>query len=422
MFDWEDEEITSIIWGKEGENEDHIETYGENSKVSDQEAANVKKITQKTTESKHITDSGQRNNNNNTKYYTHGFGSVLDLSSSKLANENTDEKAQVDNGFDDDKEGGNFVDYGWANLGTFDDLDRIISNHNLELWSSTKDVIGCPVDSLSLNSRDLKSNYQHLGPKSGVINAQKKVKKEWEGQYSQQSKISSVRNQETESSGYTHLINAFPSPHVSDKTSLSMTPQEKIEKLRRRQQMRALLAIRKQQQKIRQQDDYSNLQLCSQYPSLSSLDVSSPLDSDARPVMMDKTALADTAVHQFQNVIAGLGIQLRLCIRDSLIRLAQGALQRKYDATTNKITNTVVMEGVSSAKRLATRSAKTPDAETKTNPIDRVVARLLFHTPTGELVRSPTMKLHNEHHRDNQVSCNKTADVSRKETQGSSLL
>ncbi|XP_076960573.1 protein LNK2-like isoform X2 [Bidens hawaiensis] len=457
MFNWEDEEITNIIWGEESENKDHIVTYSAETygKQPNKEAANVKLI-QNTTVSDNITVSGRENN---TKYGSDGrvssdeFGSLLGLSSSKAAkvdHEHTDEKAQVDNGsqiVDNqavDRVRSNFVDYGWANVGSFDDLDRMLSNHDLELWPSNKDVIGCSenLEMLSMNSQSI-NLADYFETKSGVIKdekqtndrsgrkTQKQTMKNEVGQFRQHSKISCLSNQETESFGYTQFINACPSPrdysmhsattreqvsYLSDRsTPLIMTTQEKIEKLRRRQQMRALLAIRKKQQEISHQDDISNLEIEShhvQFARTSGVEVdqsvSSQSDSVGRHVLMDKIALADTVVQQFQNVIAGLSIQMRVCIRDSLFRLAQGALRRKNDGTTNKRSNdgtSVVLEGLSSTKS----STRTPDVETKTNPIDRVVARLLFHTPPRELVQSPseatTTPTMNFFDNNNQFSC-----------------
>lgn len=280
--------------------------------------------------------------------------------------------------------------------------------------------------------------------------------KELEGQYRQHiikySSSSKARNQQTESSPYKQLIHPLPrSPgynlmenqhssvpalpqfhsgeeyyqqvpsgtsYISDKTpeaplmpTTKMTPQEKVEKLRRRQQMRALLAIRKQQQKFRHQvscNDYSNLgkylhesqlqftragnvEIDGNLTTLMSLDASSPLEqSDS-----DKSTLEDTILHQLENVISKLDIEIRVCIRDSLFRLAHSALRRQYDGgtiSTNRRSrdkaSVIVEERLSSTNS----SARTVDAETKTNPIDRAVAHLLFHTPPGEFLHSSSSK------------------------------
>ncbi|KAK9282629.1 hypothetical protein L1049_010848 [Liquidambar formosana] len=63
----------------------------------------------------------------------------------------------------EDKEQSDFIDYGWANIGSFDDLDRIFSNDDPifghvsldnadELWSSSKDVSNSPVKSFPLSA------------------------------------------------------------------------------------------------------------------------------------------------------------------------------------------------------------------------------------------------------------------------------
>ncbi|GJY94613.1 synaptobrevin, longin-like domain protein [Tanacetum coccineum] len=87
-----------------------------------------------------------------------------------------------------------------------------------------------------------------------------------------------------------------------------------------------------------------------------------------------------------------LGVEIRLCIRDSLFRLAESALQRHCEgdivsANKSRDDPTAITE-----ERLYTSksSARTPDGETKTNPLDRAVAHLLFHTPpelSGELLQ-----------------------------------
>lgn len=211
------------------------------------------------------------------------------------------------------------------------------------------------------------------------------------GKIGEQISSSKARNHET----YNHFIDGYKI--TGDKKPLGssslmplrMTPQEKIEKLRKRQQMRALLAISKQQQEFRNQPS------CNSYSNESQIDESlstliSPRewsDSDTRHMMMNTSSLEDTVLHQLQNVISTLGVQIRLCIRDSLFRLAQSAMKRQCDTVSSNDPNVVTKERLASTKS----SATTFEGETKTNPIDRVVAHLLFHRPpelSGELVHS----------------------------------
>ncbi|KAK2634798.1 hypothetical protein Ddye_029590 [Dipteronia dyeriana] len=185
----------------------------------------------------------------------------------------------------------------------------------------------------------------------------------------------------------------------------TMTPQEKIEKLRRRQQMRAMLAIQKQQLQLSHQvspRDHSRppkfLENQIQHvegadfevedlSTLPSFDPNSPLeqdDSNISNLAVDKYSVEETILFRLQDVIAKLDVRTRLCIRDSLFRLAQSAMQRHY-ASDTRCTNKSSMdehEVIASAEASSvSRYTRMPDAETETNPIDRTVAHLLFHRP-----------------------------------------
>jgi hypothetical protein len=104
---------------------------------------------------------------------------------------------------------------------------------------------------------------------------------------------------------------------------LTMTPQEKIEKLRRRQQMQAMFAIQKQQQQFSHQVPSSNhsiTQIClpdsqnqhfeeadlevEDINTLPSLDPNSPIeqdDSDTVPVAVDYS-VEDTILYRLQDI------------------------------------------------------------------------------------------------------------------------
>uniref|UniRef100_A0A2N9FEZ4 Protein LNK2 n=1 Tax=Fagus sylvatica TaxID=28930 RepID=A0A2N9FEZ4_FAGSY len=185
---------------------------------------------------------------------------------------------------------------------------------------------------------------------------------------------------------------------------LTMTPQEKIEKLRRRQQMQAMLAIQKQQQQFNHQvpsANHSITQKCTQesqtlhfegadlevedISSFPTLDTNSHLeqdDSNTVSLAVDDYSAEDAILYRLQDIISKLDMKLRLCIRDSLFRLAQSAMQRQYATdtfSTNKSSrdeHDVVQEEINSRNRNSVMS----DLETQTNPIDRTVAHLLFHS------------------------------------------
>ncbi|KAL4269552.1 hypothetical protein GQ457_HM001600 [Hibiscus cannabinus] len=175
--------------------------------------------------------------------------------------------------------------------------------------------------------------------------------------------------------------------------SSRMTPQEKIEKLRRRQQMQALLAIKKQQKQFTHQVPSTNhavfqntgqenqFQLAEDVEDLSplaSFDPNSPLeknDSDMVAVAIDDHSVEDTVLNQLQDIIAKLDIRTRLCIRDSLFRLAQSAMQRHYGSDTSSTSK------ISKYENEDENHNRMSETETETNPIDRTVAHLLFHQP-----------------------------------------
>ncbi|KHN21307.1 hypothetical protein glysoja_024807 [Glycine soja] len=189
-----------------------------------------------------------------------------------------------------------------------------------------------------------------------------------------------------------------------------MTPQEKIEKLRRRQQMQAMIAIQKQRQQLGHQvPSKSSTQKCP--PEIQS-HLSDGTDEDLRtfpaldpPIEQDDSNtmsvavgndfVEDTVLYGLQHIISKLDIKIRLCIRDSLFRLAQSATQRHYASDTSS-TNKSSREELEVAAREESisqnRYARMPDVETETNPIDRTVAHLLFHRPM-ELTQNYSDKL-----------------------------
>ncbi|MED6216209.1 hypothetical protein PIB30_005474 [Stylosanthes scabra] len=210
MFDWNDEELANIIWGEAGENDDHIVPYPEgsedlsNKKEWNQEAG-TKLNEQKKPEAKttfHERKIGSSSNHDTGEELPgSGYGkspwpnlslSTVDkldqgslgtevsknlselskLSSSREETTHLDKDAEVFQNADEVKEQGDFVDYGWANIGSFDDLDRIFSNddpifgnvtldNSDELWSS-KDVNNSPAVDATTPAGSLRNRCEPL--------------------------------------------------------------------------------------------------------------------------------------------------------------------------------------------------------------------------------------------------------------------
>ncbi|KAK8661950.1 hypothetical protein V6N13_091538 [Hibiscus sabdariffa] len=528
MFDWNDQELTNIIWGEGGETDDHIVPYQEGSencqskKEWSEETAAIKSTEQKTLGDKVDLQrkklKGGSNLNANGRVATSRFGMDLwpELSLSSTAKTDHDSMASEVSGnlvevtecsSKNGKDQGDFVDYSWANIGSFDDLDRIFSNDDPifgsaslgtadELWSSSKEVTNCPgksfpstFDSPSLALGALKSTSENLevkreymqednlsitlsygkldgstshglhnvefpGDKSKsvgeetnvetggktsaptshlvaekvmtpnvlavkecrrnkLLKCQKKFEHVEFGKlrgkiisiFSCESAEAASRIRLTASREIYHqpLLPCFEvSPVKSNPVNRSaptaakssrMTPQEKIEKLRRRQQMQALLAIKKQQKQFTHQVPSTNhavfqntgqenqFQLAEDVEDLSplaSFDPNSPLeknDSDMVAVAIDDHSVEDTVLNQLQDIIAKLDIRTRLCIRDSLFRLAQSAMQRHYGSDTSSTSK------ISKYENEDENHNRMSETETETNPIDRTVAHLLFHQP-----------------------------------------
>ncbi|XP_061352881.1 protein LNK2-like isoform X2 [Gastrolobium bilobum] len=579
MFDWNDEELANIIWGEEGDNDDHIVPYLKasedlsNKKEWNQEAATTKLNELKRSEAK--TDFDERklgsssNLNNSGRLSAIGYGtnSWPDLSLSSAAkidhgSRGTEESkffselskfsssrggkietTQLEKESHEGKEQGDFDDYEWANIGSFDDLDQIFSNNDPifghvsldnsdELWSS-KDVSNNP-EPVHLNSPSLegalrtepleiKEEYVQCNDQSYALSHEKiggpaslviqnshattadegsvgvrskptgkeqqafrkknllknrkisqvkqegKALQDFYGNWSPaaeparqfenhmepsviQSSPSSILGQPKQlhgpetlyqniinpymaSSVYGNLTNTYPPMPIISQTLLgdlrrqpvlsgyevspsivnpvkkpmdsfkrqTMTPQEKIEKLRRRQQMQALLAIQKQQQQLDHQVPSSSKSITQKCPpeiqshrsdgtapeiedlrALPALDPAAEQDdSNTISVAVDNDFAEDTILYRLQDIISKLDIKIRLCIRDSLFRLAQSAMQRHYASDTSS-TNKSCRElevFARDERNSQNRYARMPDVETQTNPVDRTVAHLLFHRP-----------------------------------------
>ncbi|KAF5760214.1 putative LNK family protein [Helianthus annuus] len=100
---------------------------------------------------------------------------------------------------------------------------------------------------------------------------------------------------------------------------------------------------------------------------------------------LDEISLEATSFRQLRLAMEQLDVRSKLCIRDSLYRLARSAEQRHNDpilTSSNDLGRPLMAE----------RSNKCTgfmDIETDTNPIDRSVAHLLFHRPS-ESPKLPT--------------------------------
>ncbi|TKY71454.1 hypothetical protein E2542_SST00185 [Spatholobus suberectus] len=113
-------------------------------------------------------------------------------------------------------------------------------------------------------------------------------------------------------------------------------------------------------------------------------------ESSSMGSALDQTSLEATSFCHLQQIMDQLDIKTKLCIRDSLYRLAKSAEQRH-----NNFNEDGCIGDDETCKAMmeqdANRCSGLMDMETDTNPIDRSVAHLLFHRPSD-----PSMLLPNE--------------------------
>lgn len=216
--------------------------------------------------------------------------------------------------------------------------------------------------------------------------------------------------------------NLFPDPLKYLKSSgempdfsrpVAMTPQEKIEKLRRRQQMQAMHAIQKQKQQYGCQITCSDTedsasQACSQknqsqaaitnitgfgqcankLRSLKNILLEEKNEPERVSMLIDHNSLEETIYYQLQESLEKLDTSIRLRIRDSLYRLAGSALERQRTSGRSSTNRSVRDTNTDGETNKQDRPESSHDSETVSNPIDRIVAHLLFYQPPESCVNS----------------------------------
>ncbi|XP_038991239.1 protein LNK1-like isoform X1 [Hibiscus syriacus] len=111
------------------------------------------------------------------------------------------------------------------------------------------------------------------------------------------------------------------------------------------------------------------------------LDSSNDQPGSCMSYVLDEVSLEASGFWQLQQVVDKLDIRTKLCIRDSLYRLAMSAEQR-HNCTNTEGDIKDEMDIAGSFVR-TNKCTGLMDMETGTNPIDRSMAHLLFHRPSG---------------------------------------
>ncbi|XP_073155428.1 protein LNK1-like isoform X2 [Henckelia pumila] len=108
---------------------------------------------------------------------------------------------------------------------------------------------------------------------------------------------------------------------------------------------------------------------------------SNVLESSTKNSCLDALSLEAASFLQLQIVMEQLDLRTKLCIRDSLYRLARRAERRHNHAKGDACGDERDASGAFMADRINNHTGSM-DMETETNPIDRSIAHLLFHRPS----------------------------------------
>ncbi|KAH1072157.1 hypothetical protein J1N35_024485 [Gossypium stocksii] len=149
------------------------------------------------------------------------------------------------------------------------------------------------------------------------------------------------------------------------------------------------VTVQKQVRQSEQDEGHSEVEGVS-VGKLTQLDSSNDQLSSCMSSVLDEVSLEASSFWQLQQVMEKLDIRTKLCIRDSLYRLARSAEQRHNCTNTKGGIKEEKDEAGSFVANETNKCTRFMDMETGTNPIDRSIAHLLFHRPSGPSLNRTT--------------------------------
>ncbi|KAB2050836.1 hypothetical protein ES319_A12G014500v1 [Gossypium barbadense] len=149
------------------------------------------------------------------------------------------------------------------------------------------------------------------------------------------------------------------------------------------------VTVQKQVRQSEQDEGHSEVEAVS-VGKLTQLDSSNDQLSSCMSSVLDEVSLETSSFWQLQQVMEKLDIRTKLCIRDSLYRLARSAEQRHNCTNTKGGIKEEKDEAGSFVANETNKCTRFMDMETGTNPIDRSIAHLLFHRPSGPSLNHTT--------------------------------
>ncbi|TYI49150.1 hypothetical protein E1A91_D12G015600v1 [Gossypium mustelinum] len=149
------------------------------------------------------------------------------------------------------------------------------------------------------------------------------------------------------------------------------------------------VTVQKQVRQSEQDEGHSEVEGVS-VGKLTQLDSSNDQLSSCMSSVLDEVSLEASSFWQLQQVMEKLDIRTKLCIRDSLYRLARSAEQRHNCTNTKGGIKEEKDEAGSFVANETNKCTRFMDMETGTNSIDRSIAHLLFHRPSGPSLNHTT--------------------------------
>ncbi|XP_047968033.1 protein LNK1-like isoform X2 [Salvia hispanica] len=223
----------------------------------------------------------------------------------------------------------------------------------------------------------------HVSDPSSVNLEQSMVK-------SETSDLASISSRESHlASGQLQYMDGFPGPPFKEPALVECGRREKLENCRGnlpvelaslRNGSVAMQATISDPGLVGKYENHCDLQGASSVTA-TEMGSSNMQESSTNVPDLDDISLEAASFRQLQLVIKQMDLRTKLCIKDSLYRLAQSAEQRRRNPNLNDSFGDERDACGASEAEGTNRCTSYMDIETDTNPIDRSVAHLLFHRP-----------------------------------------
>ncbi|KAL9682581.1 hypothetical protein QQ045_014383 [Rhodiola kirilowii] len=263
----------------------------------------------------------------------------------------------------ENKETGDTLFYEWPEIGNFEDVDQMLRTCDsaFGLGDSGKEDDMCWFSSpTAINGLDAASKSEVRSSYSDSSSIKILSKDNESAQTNYENPAVDVFHKSNAGASYTSnylASNTIDQSCLSKASSINMLPTS--------------LDIIDSEKPLKKVVDFTSSDpVSARKKSLNSQnEMSSNLNSQSDVVSLE------TSFRQLQEVMEQLDLKTKLCIRDSLYRLARSADQRQGAATIHHVSDA----DTNSSDEI---HAGLLDIETDTNPIDRAIAHLLFHRPT----------------------------------------